>query len=324
MHGSTSLDTSIGQEMIQPTPHSAFSWRRVTSYVIAVACFAIAAADVRAVSDPYGPTSATVGMQEKLEGIVLPGSELETAPITDATPVVLRIDAAYPHGDAFRYDIVYYGLEPGEYDLTKFLQRKDGSPSGDLPAFNITINSVLPEGQVEPHGLSYSRLPWLGGYRQLLVMGGVIWAAVLGWYLYKRPKKAIAVTGAAPDTPVSLADRLRPLVNDAIGGQLSPARLAELERALVVYWRRRLKLDGVPPSAALAQLRAHPEAGPMLSQLDVWLHQPAGRGTVDVNALLAPYQHVAADELAMPSDGATKPASLPTRHSEPTLAETAR
>ena len=297
---------------------------RAFACVIAFTCVTLTAIDLQAASDPHGPTSATVGMQEKLEGIVLPGSELEVAPITDKTPVVLRISAAYPHGDAFRYDIVYSGLEPGEYDLTAFLRRKDGSPAGELPALSISINSVLPEGQVEPHGLSYSRLPWLGGYRQLLVMGGVIWAAALGWFLYTRPRKTVAVTGAAPDAPVSLADRLRPLVDEAIAGQLPPARLAELERALVVYWRRRLQLDGVPPSAALAQLRAHADAGPMLTQLDAWLHQPAGRSSVDVNALLAPYQHVAADELAMPSAGANPSASHTAPRSEPALAEAAR
>lgn len=62
----------------------------------------------------------------------------------------------------------------------------------------------------------------------------------------------------------------------------------------------------------------------MLSQLDVWLHQPAGRGSVEVNALLAPYQHVAADELGMPSDGAKPSASHAASHSEPALAEAAR
>ncbi len=288
---------------------------------MAAACLTICAADVLGVADPYGVTSAAVGMQEKLEGIVLPGPELEVAPITDETPVILRIDAAYPHGDSFRYDIVYSGLEPGEYDVTKFLQRKDGIPVGELRPFNVTITSVLPEGQIEPHGLSYSRLPWLGGYRQLLIMGGVIWIAALAWFVYSRPRKPVEVS-VQPDAPVSLADRLRPLVNDAIAGNLPPARLAELERALIVYWRRRLQLDNIPPAAALARLRAHDEAGPLLAQLDSWLHRPAGRGTVDVNQLLAPYQNIDAEELAIPSDGGQheSPKSEPLRPSERAVA----
>ena len=29
---------------------------------------------------------------------------------------------SYPHGSAFRYDFVYYGLEPGTYDLKRLAQ----------------------------------------------------------------------------------------------------------------------------------------------------------------------------------------------------------
>jgi hypothetical protein len=314
--------------MVQPNLISEVARRNVTALAITAACLTICAADVRGVADPYGETSAAVGMQEKLDGIVLPGPELEVAPITDETPVILRIDAVYPHGDSFRYDIVYTGLEPGAYDVTKFLQRKDGLPVEELEPFPVTITSVLPEGQIEPHGLSYSRLPWLGGYRQLLIMGGVIWVAGLAWFVYSRPRKPTAVA-AEPDAPVSLADRLRPLVNDALAGKLPPARLAELERALIVYWRRRLKLDDMPPAAALAQLRTHDEAGPLLAQLDAWLHRPAGRGNVDVNQLLAPYQSIDPEELAIPSDVAQQasPETEPNRRSERTVAahaETAR
>ena len=64
-----------------------------------------------------------------------------------------------------------------------------------------------------------------------------------------------------------------------------------LERLLLAFWRRRCDLAGLEPAAALARLRAHPEAGALLRGTDAWLHQPPGRAeTVDVEALLAPYR----------------------------------
>ena len=105
--------------------------------------------------DALAPRSATtVGMPARIEQLVLPGSELEAKPIEDRrTPVVLRIVNSYPHGSAFRYDIVYYGLEPGEFDLKDSVRRKDGSPITDVPSIPIKIEPVLPPGQIEPHRL---------------------------------------------------------------------------------------------------------------------------------------------------------------------------
>ena len=43
----------------------------------------------------------TVGISGKIEQLVLPGPELEAKPIEDDTvPVVLRVTAVYPHGEA--------------------------------------------------------------------------------------------------------------------------------------------------------------------------------------------------------------------------------
>ena len=138
---------------------------------------------------PNTPRSATtVGMPAKIEQLVLPGTELEAKPIEDRrTPVVLRIVNSYPHGSAFRYDIVYYGLEPGEFDLKDSVRRKDGSPITDLPSIPVKIEPVLPPGQIEPHRLSLAPSPFLGGYRLLLIAGGLGLGCRLGRDLARRP-----------------------------------------------------------------------------------------------------------------------------------------
>jgi hypothetical protein len=243
------------------------------------------------------PRSATtVGMPAKIEQLVLPGTELEAKPIEDRrTPVVLRIVNSYAHGSAFRYDIVYYGLEPGEFDLKDSVRRKDGSPITDLPSLPIKIERVLPPGQIEPHRLALAQSPFLGGYRLLLVGGGLVWAAGLAAILLAgRRKRGQAALDAIK--PVTLADRLRPLVEKALAGTLNQGQHAELERLLIGYWRKRLKLERCAPAEIMPLLRNHEEAGLLFLRLEDWLHRPAGTAEpVDLSALLEPYQSVAAD-----------------------------
>src|SRR5207244_1821428 len=75
-----------------------------------------------------------VGMRGQLENVILPGPELEVRPLPDSqAPFVLRIANVHRHGTAFRYDFVYYALEPRAYDLTQYLRPKDGSAGVKLP-----------------------------------------------------------------------------------------------------------------------------------------------------------------------------------------------
>src|SRR5262245_38874120 len=233
----------------------------------------------------------TVGMAGKLEGVVLPGSELvEKRPEDRKDPVVLRVARVYPHGSAFRYDLEYYGLEPGTFDLRNSLKRKDGSPLGDLPPLLVKVVPVLPPGQIQPNKLEIESGPRVGGYRVLVIVLVSLWAlglvALIASFFFPRSRK----TAAASDRPVSLAERLRPLVEGAIAGKLSREQLANLERALLAYWRKRLGLEAAEPGVAIETMRKHPEAGPLLAQLEAWLHRPGPPAPVDVGALLAPYR----------------------------------
>lgn len=47
----------------------------------------------------------------------------------------------------------------------------------------------------------------------------------------------------------------------------------------------------------MSALKSHPEAGPLLQQLEIWLHRPGVVGQIDVNTLLSPYRHLQANEL---------------------------
>jgi hypothetical protein len=272
---------------------------------VAVAAFAAAAA----AQEPAPLKVTTVGMTGTIENLVLPGPELEPRPHDDRKrPVVIQKLTAYPHGTAFRYDIEYYGLDPGTHNLADYLRRKDGSPATDLPQVVVRVDPVLPPGQVEPNRLEIDRGPRIGGYWLMLIAAGVVWVlglfAIIAWMLAPLFRTGRQMSVARP---VSLADRLRPLVEGAIAGRLSQPELAGLERGLLAYWRRRLGLEAIEPAEAMERMRRHPDAGPLLRQLEEWLHKPGPRGPVDVAALLRPYRDLPPDAADL-SDAETREA----------------
>jgi hypothetical protein len=239
--------------------------------------------------------SATVGMPARIEQIVLPGPELEVKPLDDRRqPVVLRIAQVYPHGTAFRYDLVYYGLQPGDYDLRDYLRHKDRSAVGNLPPLRVKIQSVLGPGQILPADLKMSPSPALGGYRIVLMALGVAWVLGIAVILLVRRRKQAELKISA--RPLTLADQLRPLVERAAAGELTLSERAWLERILLAYWRKRLQVENARPAEAFAVMRAHAEAGPLLEQLESWLHRADAGESVDVAALLRPYRDAPPEE----------------------------
>lgn len=240
----------------------------------------------------------SLGVTRMIEQIVLPGTELTHRPVDPTqTPLVVRVVETYPHGDAFRYDISYFGLTPGNYDLREFLIRIDGSSTEDLPPIPVTIRSILDEGQIEPNELEIGQLSRYGGYWQLVIIGAVVWALVLLALVWAGLKKQQPVAEQV-DVQPTLADLLRPAVEKAVAGTLPPEKHAELERLLLAFWQKRLRLENLEPAEALQQIRNDEQAGPLVRQLERWLHSPPGTNqTPDIAELLKPYRSFDADEL---------------------------
>lgn len=258
----------------------------------------LGASDTSAQPTADGRTSS-VGLPATIREMVLPGSELEVKPANRKDPVVVRIVAVRPHGSAFRYDLEWVGLEAKAFDLREYLRRKDGTSTNDLPPIPITVETVLPQERTRPADLDPGRLPRLGGYRLLVFIGAILWMLGLAALLYLGRKQQAAAREQR--RPLTLAERLRPIVEAALqtppGTRPDPKPLADLERGLIAFWSRRLHLEHRPPTEAIAELRRHAEAGPLLSQLERWLHTPGPVEAVDVAALLAPYRELPADAL---------------------------
>lgn len=247
-------------------------------------------------------STSTVGVAAEIKQVVIDGSEIEAKPIEDRkSPAVVRVLGTFRHGSGYRYDLEYYGLEPGQYDLREFLQRKDRTSLESVPPILVEVTSRLPAGQIAPSSLAPSKLPSVGGYRLGMSLGIAAWLLITLWLVLggRRRKSAQAHSVRIP----SLAEQMRPLVMEAMAGRLTPQGQAELERMLLGYWRKRLGLVDADPVAALTTLREHPEAGALLRLMEDWLYRPEGAGQVDIAAVLAPYQNLP-DEDYDPTSGA--------------------
>jgi hypothetical protein len=245
---------------------------------------------------PTGPAPLTVGVHGRVRQVVIAGAECEPIPLTDRRQaIVVRITGLFPHGTDFRYDLEYYGLEPGRYDLVQYLRRTDGTPLQGAAPIEVEIVENLPPGQPRPAPLDESSLPVVGGYTRWLWIGGMLWGfGLLALLFLHRAKTEQA--GPAVQRPLTLADRLRPLTEQARAGTLDSTGKAELERLVLGYWGGRIGIASIGSVEALQQLKAHPDAGELLRQMETWLHAPPGRGdSVDLHALLAPYASIPAD-----------------------------
>ncbi|MEC9094885.1 MAG: hypothetical protein VX438_19410, partial [Planctomycetota bacterium] len=97
---------------------------------------------------------------------------------------------------------------------------------------------------------------------------------------------------------ISLADLLKPSIEQAMHGTLPDDKRAELERLLFSFWQTKLQITEDKPSAILRRIRHHPESGPLMQQIETWLHAPAASDQeINLAELLAPYQKYDAQEL---------------------------
>lgn len=236
----------------------------------------------------------TVGKAGYIEDIVLPGSELVAKPLQQESEMIVRIIQSIPHGDSFRYEIQYHGLEPGNYDLQNWLERKDGSSTESLPPINIAIESLLPPGQIEPNALETGWIPRLGGYRNVVIGVCILWLTILLVLIFGGRKPTVSAPLESP--PESLADLLKTRLDAVQNNEMPKTQYAELERMLFAFWRRRLGLESAETADALRTIHQDPKAGPLMQQLEEWIHNPNSNKHVDLSELLSPFRSIPATE----------------------------
>ena len=260
-------------------------------FILFAAALALSLGQAAAQETNSGPVSVAIGLEGQ-HMVVLPGDKFEAAPVGDKSKLILRIQDVFPHGNAHRYDLRYFGFVPGEYDLIQFLRTADGKTPTNLPPVNVTIHSILPEdhdGMLIEDDDSGLNLP--GSYTDWLIGLGVVWLLVAWPLFFAGRSKGQALGQTEEDAGPDLAERLRPLVEQAAAGTLDTEGRARLERMIFSHWREQLGLpEQGDPAELHRQLRQHEDAGPLVRGLEDWLHRPPGTAAVDIAALLEPYR----------------------------------
>ena len=216
-----------------------------------------------------------LGRVQVVKDQFLPGPELQTRPGDGREPVVLRITAVYPQGTAgFRYDLSWSGLEPGKYDLTKFLVPAAGAAPVPLPAVMVEAAGVLPAGPPgELPDPGAPELPSIGGYRFWLPVGITLWVVAGGTFFYLIRRRGSSATLTAAPAGLTLAQRLEPMLQRALAGPLETSEKAELERLVIAFGRERLGLTDAATPAVWQSLREDAATGAWLRTLEDWLHR---------------------------------------------------
>lgn len=237
--------------------------------------------------------STTVGMRVTLEELVIPGSDLRAVPVADPgrADVIVRVINVFNHGSDRRYNIEVMPLVEGTFDLGDHLERVDGSSMDNVPELPIAVEAITDESLTLPNDLEIPHPKRVGGYRGIMIGLGILWVLGLLCLIFLGHNKRRAAGAASEKEPVTLAERLRPLVERAGRGELSNGERAELERLVLAHWRGRRDLAGVPVADAVSSLRRDEEAGPLLVKLEEWFHspRPAELTESDIQELLRPY-----------------------------------
>lgn len=244
-----------------------------------------------ALSHAAEPPTQRVGLPLVIEDQYLPGPLLQPVPRRDREPsLVVQILETKPAKDGFRYTFEVQGLDAGTYNLGDFLREATAESGNSTHKVPVTITTALPPGLPRPADLESKPAPEIGGYRTVLKVLGILWVIILAIIIYSFRKKKAQATQELP--PPTVAERLKPLVQKASQESLSTDDQAQLERLLVGHWRERLpEIANEEPAKVLRQLRAHPEASPLILQLEKWLHSPNPNFSPDdLDQLLAPYR----------------------------------
>jgi hypothetical protein len=161
----------------------------------------------------------------------------------------------------------------------------------------VEVSSVLPAGRIRPNPLEKKALPVIGSYKNKMIVLSILWViGLVALVMFGRFRKAEEIRVSTGGE--TLADRLKPMVEKAMHGEMSMEEQAGLERMMLTFWQKQLNLQEVSAAQAIRKLREHDEAGPIFRALEDWLHRPEPVvSEVKLAELLEPYRNLPAEEL---------------------------
>ena len=196
----------------------------------------------------------------------------------------------------FQYKVQFFGAQAGDYDLSNWISLEDGSKpvtGGQVPSMWVRIVSDLPpEKGTSLYEIADPALYSPSGYRRIAFALGTIWLLTPLVLLFLNRREKFEPPAQIVTPPLTLTDRLRPLIESAHRGSLTTEQKGQMELLLYVFWQQRLKLPG-SLTQSIPLMRSDKTAGHLLRTLEAWVHcRPDRRPVLDestLQALLEPY-----------------------------------
>jgi hypothetical protein len=260
--------------------------------------------------DPYGVPS--VGA-EALCFLTLERGDIKASPPTDNAPLVARIQSIQPvDSEKFLYQVSYFGLEKGTFNLTDYLCTPDGRRLRQ-PILPVHVSSHVPDSaDYVIQNLRLSDHPKPPPYTALLSLSAFVWVAAGLWMFLPRRKKPAPPPPTIPIEEAvkarTLEDLLRPLVEKAANKSITAEEKARMEQILFQYWGALLRLDHLNSVEQLRRILDHEEAGALLRTVEQWLYQPDSEiPPEEINKILKPYMDL---PITDPSDEHAEPPAM--------------
>lgn len=226
----------------------------------------------------------SVGLVKRVK-ISLPGELLVAAKVNDKSAAMVRIISSKKSTDGFSYDLEFIGLEPGKYNLIKYLRTASTNETVSLPEYSIEVNTSLDEsfsGELLDFQKTVPNLtPW---YKKLNWLLFVFWLILLpAIVLFGRKRKKLEEVIEVKEK--TLHEKICELLG-SIEGNSSKELWQKIEGLIFQHWCKKKELDGLPMHEAISKLKADKEAGPFIVKLEEGLHSKDLKDEKQVTALI--------------------------------------
>lgn len=225
-----------------------------------------------------------VGLVKRVT-VSFPGEEIMAAKVDEKSEAMVRILNKKKTADGFTYDIEFIGLEPGTYNLVKYLRSAVTGEPLNLPEYSVEVDTVLNkdfQGELVDFQKSVETLtPW---YKKLnyLIIG--FWVILLPAIIFLGRKKQV-VEEIIEVKEKSLNEKIQELLT-TLKGKSSKEIWQKIEGLIFQHWCKEKNLGNMPMHEAMVKLKADSEAGPFILKLEQGLHSKSLKNEQEVTDLI--------------------------------------
>lgn len=225
-----------------------------------------------------------VGLVKRVK-VSLPGELLVAAKVDDKSDAMVRIISTQKLKNGYSYDLEFIGLEPGKYNLVKYLRTASTNEFANIPEYLIEVSSSL-ETDFSGELLDFQKTvpnltPWYKNLNRGLI---VFWVLLLpAIVLFGRRKKKVEKVIEVKEK--SLNEKICELLA-TLEGKSSKELWQKIEGLIFQHWCQKKDLDGMPMHEAISKLKADDEAGPFILKLEEGLHSKEFRNEKQVTELI--------------------------------------